>query len=93
VNVVDPRSRTKTEESSTRSLGAPSLQDEDEGDDEDMFSPLDPETDRIQEEHKKVARTHPLYNAKPKEDGNFHCPFEGQPGCSHKPTDLKCNHE
>ncbi|PVI04703.1 hypothetical protein DM02DRAFT_159775 [Periconia macrospinosa] len=86
-------SRTKVEESSTKSLGAPSLADEDEGDDEDIFSPLDPETNRIQEEHRKVARTHPLYTAKPKEDGNFHCPFEGQPGCNHKPTDLKCNHD
>lgn len=72
---------------------AASLADEEEGEDDDIFSPLDPETNRIQEEHKKVARTHPLYNAKPKEDGNFHCPFEGQSNCNHKPTDLKCNHE
>jgi hypothetical protein len=79
------------ERNATTALPAQALHDEDDGD--DNISPFDAEANRIQEEHKKVARTHPLYNAKPKEDGNFHCPFEGQQGCSHKPTDLKCNHE
>ena len=75
---------------STTSASVQSPVDEEDGDDMSQF---DAEANRIQEEHKKVARTHPLYNAKPKEDGNFHCPFEGQPGCNHKPTDLKCNHD
>ncbi|KAF2643849.1 hypothetical protein P280DRAFT_477305 [Massarina eburnea CBS 473.64] len=83
--------RIKMEGTTAASAPAQSPIDEEDGDED--ISPFDAEANRIQEEHKKVARTHPLYNAKPKEDGNFHCPFEGQPGCNHKPTDLKCNHD
>ena len=40
------------------------------------------------------ARDHPLYkNAYPQADGLFHCPWEGQPSCQHKPEKLKCNYE
>ena len=41
----------------------------------------------------KLARTHSLYQAQPKEEDFYHCPNEGQPGCTHKPTKLKCNYE
>lgn len=42
----------------------------------------------------ETARNHDLYkNAKPKEDGLFHCPWEGDPSCTHKPEKLKCNYE
>ncbi|KAI5868177.1 hypothetical protein GGS23DRAFT_602070 [Durotheca rogersii] len=40
------------------------------------------------------ARDHPLYkNAYPKSDGLFHCPWEGQNSCNHKPEKLKCNYD
>lgn len=40
------------------------------------------------------ARDHHLYkNAFPHADGLFHCPWEGQPSCNHKPEKLKCNYE
>ncbi|RDW68321.1 hypothetical protein BP5796_08978 [Coleophoma crateriformis] len=40
------------------------------------------------------ARDHPLYqNAKPDENGLYHCPFEGKPSCQHKPEKLKCNYD
>ena len=39
-------------------------------------------------------RSHPLYDAKPGEDGYFRCPFEDkEPFCGHKATKLKCNYE
>lgn len=41
----------------------------------------------------KKARTHSLYQATPGDDELYHCPHEGQPGCGHKPTKLKCNYE
>lgn len=42
----------------------------------------------------ETARDHPLYkNAYPKADGLFHCPWEGQASCNHKPEKLKCNYE
>lgn len=40
------------------------------------------------------ARDHPLYqnvNAGP--DGLYHCPWEGQASCNHKPEKLKCNYD
>ena len=40
-----------------------------------------------------TARTHALYQATPHPDRKLHCPFEGQEGCNHKPTNLKCNYE
>lgn len=39
------------------------------------------------------AREHELYHAVPSDDGLYHCPFEGQENCAHKPTKLKCNYE
>lgn len=40
------------------------------------------------------ARDHALYkNATINVDGLFHCPWEGQPNCNHKPEKLKCNYE
>lgn len=39
------------------------------------------------------AREHALYHAVPRDDGLYHCPFEGQANCAHKPTKLKCNYE
>jgi len=40
------------------------------------------------------ARDHYLYkNAYPREDGLFHCPWEGEASCNHKPEKLKCNYE
>lgn len=40
------------------------------------------------------ARDHALYkNATIRDDGYFHCPWEGQQSCNHKPEKLKCNYE
>ncbi|KJZ72900.1 hypothetical protein HIM_07663 [Hirsutella minnesotensis 3608] len=40
------------------------------------------------------ARDHALYkNATPHADGLFHCPWEGQQSCNHKPEKLKCNYD
>lgn len=40
------------------------------------------------------ARDHPLYRtAFPQADGLYHCPWEGQANCNHKPEKLKCNYE
>ena len=40
------------------------------------------------------ARDHYLYkNAAPQADNLFHCPWEGQANCNHKPEKLKCNYE
>ncbi|TWU75775.1 hypothetical protein ED733_003212 [Metarhizium rileyi] len=40
------------------------------------------------------ARDHELYkNATPGPDGLFHCPWEGQNNCNHKPEKLKCNYD
>jgi hypothetical protein len=41
-----------------------------------------------------TARDHPLYfNVTPKADGLYHCPWEGQGNCQHKPEKLRCNYE
>lgn len=40
----------------------------------------------------RLARSHELYTANPDEDGKYHCPKEGEAGCSHAPTSLKCNY-
>lgn len=41
-----------------------------------------------------TARDHPLYqNVSPGPDGLYHCPWEGQASCTHKPEKLKCNYE
>jgi len=47
----------------------------------------------LEEEHHKVARSHPLYSKEPDADGLYHCPSEGESGCNHRPTTLKCNYE
>ncbi|KAK3897974.1 hypothetical protein C8A05DRAFT_19362 [Staphylotrichum tortipilum] len=40
------------------------------------------------------ARDHYLYkSAFPQADGLFHCPWEGQASCNHKPEKLKCNYD
>ncbi|KAI9717609.1 MAG: hypothetical protein M1812_004554 [Candelaria pacifica] len=38
-------------------------------------------------------RDHPLYQAVPHEDGLYHCPYETEEGCAHKPEKLKCNYD
>ncbi|RMY89699.1 hypothetical protein D0862_10147 [Hortaea werneckii] len=38
-------------------------------------------------------RSHPLYNEGPSADGLYHCPYEKEPHCQHKPTKLKCNYD
>lgn len=41
-----------------------------------------------------TARDHHLYhNVSTKSDGLYHCPWEGNPQCQHKPEKLKCNYE
>ena len=40
------------------------------------------------------ARDHYLYkNAAPQQDGLYHCPWESETSCNHKPEKLKCNYE
>lgn len=39
------------------------------------------------------GRKSELYNAHPWDDGLYHCHYEGQDSCTHKPTNLKCNYE
>ncbi|CAK7268465.1 hypothetical protein SEPCBS119000_003072 [Sporothrix epigloea] len=40
------------------------------------------------------ARDHPLYKtAACQPDGFYHCPWEGDEGCNHKPEKLKCNYD
>lgn len=49
---------------------------------------------RRQSSDGESARDHALYkNATPRADGLFHCPWEGQPTCNHKPKKLKCNYD
>ncbi|EME87329.1 uncharacterized protein MYCFIDRAFT_212839 [Pseudocercospora fijiensis CIRAD86] len=38
-------------------------------------------------------RNDPLYSRGPESDGLYHCPFESDPNCQHKPTKLKCNYD
>ena len=45
------------------------------------------------ERETSTARTHPFYQAAPREDGLYHCPFIGTEGCSHQAEKLKCNYE
>jgi hypothetical protein len=41
-----------------------------------------------------TAWDHPLYhNVSTGPDGLYHCPWEGQPFCGHKPEKLKCSYE
>lgn len=49
---------------------------------------------RRQNSDGESARDHDLYKkAAPFEDGLYHCPWEGQPSCNHRPEKLKCNYE
>ena len=75
------------------SIVAPSIKDDDL--EEEGFSPSQSlaAQNSLEEIEGKLARTHPLYQAQPKEDDLYHCPNEGQTGCTHKPTKLKCNYE
>lgn len=42
----------------------------------------------------ETARNHDLYKtAITQDDGLFHCPWEGDASCNHKPEKLKCNYE
>ena len=60
---------------------------------EDIQSPTDATEAKLEEERTKVARSHVLYQQGPDKDGKYHCPEEGKPGCTHKPTPLKCNYD
>lgn len=66
-----------------------SLMDEDE-----LLSPSDAAAAKdMEDEQGQIARSHPLYQAQPDDNGKYHCPNEGKAGCNHKPTPLKCNYE
>jgi hypothetical protein len=60
---------------------------------EDLLLEDNEELKSLEEEHHKVARSHALYSREPDADGLYHCPSEGESGCNHKPTTLKCNYE
>ncbi|KAL7626170.1 hypothetical protein AAE478_002940 [Parahypoxylon ruwenzoriense] len=61
---------------------------------DDMFSLPPSYTRRSSGDGESSARDHPLYkSAYPKSDGLFHCPWEGQANCNHKPEKLKCNYD
>ncbi|KAI4862176.1 hypothetical protein F4820DRAFT_35045 [Hypoxylon rubiginosum] len=61
---------------------------------DDMFALPPAFTRRSSGDGESSARDHPLYkNAYPKPDGLFHCPWEGQSSCNHKPEKLKCNYD
>jgi hypothetical protein len=75
------------EDRTSASVPAPS----DEND--DVMSASDAAEIKLEEERTKIARSHPLYSKQPGTDGKYHCPEEGNAGCTHKPTALKCNYE
>ncbi|KAF2817653.1 uncharacterized protein BDZ99DRAFT_405449 [Mytilinidion resinicola] len=85
--------KTENNVSFDDSVTAPSVKDDDF--DDDIFSPSQSSAAQasLEEAEGKLARTHPLYQAQPKEDELYHCPNEGQAGCTHKPTKLKCNYD
>jgi hypothetical protein len=76
------------EDTTSTSVPARSLEDS-----EDVMSASEAAEIKLEEERTKVARSHPLYSKQPNADGKYHCPEEGQAGCTHKPTALKCNYE
>jgi hypothetical protein len=39
------------------------------------------------------ARSHELYSARPRDDGNYYCPCAAESNCKHEPTRLKCNYD
>ncbi|KAI1417693.1 hypothetical protein F5Y13DRAFT_151624 [Hypoxylon sp. FL1857] len=61
---------------------------------DDMFALPPSFTRRSSGDGESSARDHPLYkNVCPQPDGLFHCPWEGQSSCNHKPEKLKCNYD
>ncbi|KAH6667755.1 hypothetical protein B0J14DRAFT_547889 [Halenospora varia] len=46
-------------------------------------------------QHNNNARSHEFYQVGVKEDGLYHCPYEGSTStfCKHKPTILKCHYD
>ncbi|KAH6606777.1 hypothetical protein Trco_005930 [Trichoderma cornu-damae] len=61
---------------------------------EDASALPQPYAVRRQGSEGESARDHALYrNVTPQGDGLFHCPWEGQPNCNHKPEKLKCNYD
>lgn len=38
------------------------------------------------------AREHPLYQASPQADGLYHCPWEEEASCTHRPHKFKCKY-
>lgn len=60
---------------------------------EELLMEDNEELKSLEEEHHKVARSDPLYSKEPNADGLYHCPSEGESGCNHKPTTLKCNYD
>lgn len=84
----DRINRNDAEESTSTSLAPQSLNGQ-----EDVQSPIDATEAKLEEERTKVARSHVLYQQGPDKDGKYHCPEEGKPGCTHKPTPLKCNYD
>ncbi|KAI0887158.1 uncharacterized protein GGS22DRAFT_156318 [Annulohypoxylon maeteangense] len=61
---------------------------------DDMFALPPSFTRRSSGDGESSARDHPLYKtACPQGDGLFHCPWEGQSSCNHKPEKLKCNYD
>ncbi|OCK84993.1 hypothetical protein K432DRAFT_77345 [Lepidopterella palustris CBS 459.81] len=86
-------SKMDKEEPVTSSIAPQSVKD-DEFEDEPL-SPSHSSTGQnsLEEAEGKLARTHPLYQAQPGDDDLYHCPNEGEAGCTHKPTKLKCNYD
>ncbi|KAH9866142.1 hypothetical protein J1614_008706 [Plenodomus biglobosus] len=80
--------RNDTEDSNSASVPTQTMDDE-----EDVLSQSETAETKLEEERTKVARSHPLYQQLPDKDGKYHCPEEGNAGCSHKPTSLKCNYD
>jgi hypothetical protein len=52
----------------------------------------DSETSGSSSENSTPARSHPLYNVGPADDGYYYCPFMTE-GCGHEPKQLKCEYE
>ncbi|KAH8722731.1 hypothetical protein GQ44DRAFT_741510 [Phaeosphaeriaceae sp. PMI808] len=80
--------RNENEDSTSASVPTQSLDDN-----EETMSASDAAETKLEEERTKVARSHPLYQQSADKDGKYHCPEEGNAGCSHKPTALKCNYD
>jgi len=81
------------EKSASESMIFSALKEDEFDDDEYAVTRSGSGQTSLEEAESKLARTHPLYQATPSEDDLYHCPNEGQPGCAHKPTKLKCNYD